>query len=159
MKNNVKQVIIMRKDLNMRKGKIAAQAAHASMAVILNLMELSSTRYDPIIDADISRLGGFDDPASGDIIERSITLDTAKEKELAIHEWLSGSFTKICVSVNSEEELLAIHKQAQEAGIICSLIQDSGVTEFNGVPTYTAVAIGPALVDEINKITGDLKLL
>lgn len=32
----VKQVIVVRKDLNMRKGKIAAQAAHASLKVFLD---------------------------------------------------------------------------------------------------------------------------
>jgi PTH2 family peptidyl-tRNA hydrolase len=31
-----KQVIILRKDLNMRKGKMVAQGAHASMRAILN---------------------------------------------------------------------------------------------------------------------------
>lgn len=30
----VKQVIVIRKDLNMRKGKMAAQASHASMGVL-----------------------------------------------------------------------------------------------------------------------------
>lgn len=34
-----KQVIVMRKDLNMRKGKMCAQAAHASMKVLLDRME------------------------------------------------------------------------------------------------------------------------
>lgn len=38
--NNVKQVIVIRKDLKMRKGKMAAQAAHASNKIIL---ERSST--------------------------------------------------------------------------------------------------------------------
>ena len=32
----VKQVIVMRKDLNMRKGKMIAQGAHASMRVLLD---------------------------------------------------------------------------------------------------------------------------
>jgi peptidyl-tRNA hydrolase len=31
-----KQVIVLRKDLNMRKGKMVAQGAHASMRAILN---------------------------------------------------------------------------------------------------------------------------
>ena len=30
-----KQVIVLRKDLNMRKGKMVAQGAHASMAALL----------------------------------------------------------------------------------------------------------------------------
>ena len=36
MKEPVKQVIIVRKDLNMRKGKIGAQCAHASNAILLD---------------------------------------------------------------------------------------------------------------------------
>lgn len=32
-----KQIIVIRKDLNMRKGKMVAQGSHASMAAILNL--------------------------------------------------------------------------------------------------------------------------
>ena len=35
--SNVKQIIVMRKDLNMRKGKIAAQARHASLGALLQL--------------------------------------------------------------------------------------------------------------------------
>lgn len=31
----MKQIIVMRKDLNMRKGKMVAQGAHASMAAVL----------------------------------------------------------------------------------------------------------------------------
>lgn len=34
---NVKQVIVMRKDLNMRKGKMIAQGAHASVDALLSL--------------------------------------------------------------------------------------------------------------------------
>lgn len=33
-----KQVIVIRKDLNMRKGKMVAQGAHASLAVLLDLI-------------------------------------------------------------------------------------------------------------------------
>ena len=118
---HTKQVIVIRKDLNMRKGKMVAQGAHASMAAMLTFKIFL---HPPIIK-----------------------------------NWLFGIFTKICVSVDSEEELLALYEKARECGILCSLIQDSGLTEFGGVPTYTAAAIGAAESSEVDKITGHLKLL
>lgn len=124
-----KQVIILRKDLNMRKGKMIAQGAHASMAVILEMGTKISDRFNI-------------DP-----------LPTATK------EWLNGSFTKVCLSCDSEQELLALHAQATAAGIPCSLIRDTGKTEFGGVPTFTAVAIGPDYPENIDPITGHLKLL
>lgn len=37
--NEIKQVIVMRTDLNMRKGKMIAQGAHASMKFLLARMK------------------------------------------------------------------------------------------------------------------------
>lgn len=76
-----------------------------------------------------------------------------------LYFWLTGLFTKIVVSCDSEEELLELHKKALSKKILTSLIQDSGKTEFNGIPTYTAVAIGPDNIEKIDSITGHLKLL
>lgn len=76
-----------------------------------------------------------------------------------IKDWIEGIFTKICVSVDSEEELLEIYNKAKDSGLMCSLIQDVGLTEFGGVPTYTCCAIGPNWDTEIDPITSHLKLL
>jgi PTH2 family peptidyl-tRNA hydrolase len=73
--------------------------------------------------------------------------------------WLENSFRKICVQVDSEEELVMIHEEAIAAGLVSHLITDSGATEFNGVPTKTCCCIGPDLDEKIDKITGGLKLL
>lgn len=70
-----------------------------------------------------------------------------------------GAFTKPVCSVNSEEDLLAIYNQAKSNGLPCSLITDSGKTEFNNVPTHTAVAVGPAEVSKVDEITAKLSLL
>ena len=129
MTNPPKQIIVLRKDLNMRKGKMVAQGAHASMAVLLNMMTKVNDR---------------------------LNLDPMPQ---AMKDWLSGSFTKICVSVNSEEELLDIFTQAKAIGIPCALIRDAGKTEFDGVPTYTAVGIGPDYPERIDPITKHLPLL
>ena len=130
--DDVKQVIVIRKDLGMRKGKIASQAAHASMAAILNGQ------------------AGIKHPSSMDLV-----INMTPEMKT----WLTGIFTKICLSVNSEEELLDVYKQAEEAGLLCALIKDAGLTEFDGVPTHTAVAIGPNKNVDIDKITSNLKFL
>lgn len=129
-----KQVIVLRKDLNMRKGKMVAQGAHASMKVFFD--RLKST-------------GPIGNKAFG--LQGTITP--------AMNDWFEDKFTKVCVSVDSELELLGIYQKAKEAGLPCSLIKDAGLTEFGGVPTYTAVAVGPDYEEKIDQITKDLKLL
>lgn len=129
-----KQVIVIRKDLGMRKGKMIAQGAHASMKAILDLMDVSDW---------------------GPYVERSMVI----QKHKPLYDWLEGKFAKIVVSCNSELELFSYELLAKEAGLIHALIRDEGKTEFNGVPTYTALAIGPDEAEKIDKITGHLKLL
>lgn len=73
--------------------------------------------------------------------------------------WMEGLYTKISVGVSSEEELLSIYKEATERGIPVVLITDSGLTEFHCVPTKTCLCIGPYGNEEIDAITGHLKLL
>lgn len=138
-----KQVIVMRTDLGMRKGKMIAQGSHASLAVFTQMM---SPRY-----------GIFSDKI-GESYEYALRLPEGKIGD-EVHEWIEGKFTKICVRATSEEELLEVYNKAKDAGLPCSLIRDAGDTEFHGVPTHTCCAIGPAHEDRINPITGDLKLL
>ena len=40
--------------------------------------------------------------------------------------WEECGCTKVCLKVNSEEELLACQKACQEAGLITALIEDAG---------------------------------
>lgn len=74
-------------------------------------------------------------------------------------EWLRTGTKKICVKVDSEEELILIHQKAKLAGILVNLVVDSGLTEFDGVPTQTCLALGPDLGKKIDILTGHLKLL
>lgn len=140
---NVKQVIVVRKDLNMRKGKMVAQGAHASMKVVLDLMQrVPGMKYLHSKGED------------GELL-----LSLRLQAKTPLDVWLNGTFTKICLSVDSEAELDAIYNKAKEAGIPCAMIIDSGLTEFNGVPTKTCIAIGPDIDTNIDQITGHLKLL
>jgi PTH2 family peptidyl-tRNA hydrolase len=129
-----KQVLVIRKDLGMRKGKMIAQGAHASMAAILRHR---SARLEA--EAGANR----------------VVIETTP----AMQAWLDGRFTKIAVGVNSEAELLAVHQRAVAAGLPCALIRDAGKTEFGGEPTLTACAVGPAMPEQVDAITGALKLL
>jgi PTH2 family peptidyl-tRNA hydrolase len=73
-------------------------------------------------------------------------------------EWLDSSFTKVCLQVNSWEELMDVYAAARSSGLEAHLITDSGFTEFKGVPTVTCLAIGPDYDWRIDAVTGDLKL-
>ncbi len=76
----------------------------------------------------------------------------------AYQEWVAGPIAKICVYVETEEELVALADRAREAGLPYALITDAGHTEFHGVPTRTALGIGPAYPEELDPITGHLPL-
>lgn len=153
-KETHKQVICIRTDLNMRKGKMIAQGAHASLKVLLDLAWPASFITLKGLSPRIAEKGiptCADVQISGDFRCIPLTKD--------VYPWLDGKFTKICVAVNSEAELLSIFEKAGEAGLLRALIQDAGQTEFGGVPTYTCCAVGPGPVSKIDEITGDLKLL
>lgn len=131
--SDIKQVIVMRTDLNMRKGKMIAQGAHASIAFLTNRLEVDTSHYP------------------GPVFKGELTS--------AEYQWIKGSFKKVVVQVGSEIELLAICQVAREKQVHCDLITDSGLTEFGGVPTNTCCSIGPDEADKIDAITGHLKLL
>ena len=134
---SVKQVIVMRRDLNMRKGKMVAQGAHASLGALLQLM-----RRD-----------------DGDGGSTRLSLEYARDS--FVGEWLDGMFAKVCLYVDSEKDLVNLYRKVKEQkpDMPCELVRDAGLTEFHGVPTLTCLAIGPYWSDEINKFTCDLKLL
>jgi PTH2 family peptidyl-tRNA hydrolase len=134
----------MRKDLNMRKGKMVAQGAHASLAVVLEHAQRPDMKGDCVVL---------------DLYDSTVELRDRYRTEYPLGTWLKGSFTKVCVSVDSEDELLAIAATARLKGIPSVVITDNGLTEFNGVPTKTCCGIGPWWSDEIDEITGHLKLL
>lgn len=76
-----------------------------------------------------------------------------------IAPWINGSFTKVCVYVNSEEEIHALKEKADKNQVLNCLITDNGQTEFGGVKTVTCIAIGPDTNERVNEITGHLPLL
>lgn len=114
--SQLKQVLLIRSDVKMSKGKIAAQAAHAS------------------VDASCSA-----------------------NKKL-FKNWRSEGMKKIALKVDSLEQLELLLEKASSLDIVTSKIADAGHTEVKP-GTITCGAIGPGPEVQIDKITGELKIL
>ncbi|KAH8068493.1 pyroglutamyl-peptidase [Aureococcus anophagefferens] len=113
----LKQVLVVRADLGMSAGKIAAQCAHAS-------------------------LGGY-----REALRR--TPDVADR-------WVGAGETVIVVQ--HDGCLRSLHAAAVAANLNTSLIADAGRTEV-APGTDTVLGVGPAPADDVDAITGRLKLL
>lgn len=137
---NAKQVIVVRRDLKMRKGKIAAQSGHACVEAVLMALAKEDRLSDVRVEDGWVQLA-----------------DTGRDAT-PLSEWFARGVAKICVYVDSEEALLDLAKQGEDAGFCEALIQDAGHTEFHGEPTYTCLAFEPLYPEQIDPITGELPL-
>jgi len=138
-----KQVIIIRTDTDpkMRKGKMIAQGAHASEKPIFDMMKWDRVRMK--------------DPEDG---KGYFHFGLTVKEDSPLHLWLTTRFKKIVLK-GTKAELVNCYQKAKKAGLLCTLIEDAGLTEFGGKVTLTAVSIGPALPEEIDPITEHLILL
>ncbi|RNL20757.1 aminoacyl-tRNA hydrolase [Slackia faecicanis] len=137
---NAKQVIVVRRDLKMRKGKIAAQSGHACVEAVLMALAKENRLSDVRVEDGWVQLA-----------------ETGRDAT-PLSEWFARGVAKICVYVDSEEALLDLAKQGEDAGFCVALIQDAGHTEFHGEPTYTCLAFEPLYPEQIDPITGELPL-
>jgi len=136
VKGEPKQVIVLRKDLEMPPGKAAAQAAHASLEAFLQ--------------GAVQGSGNTAGPHAG---HGQLQMNMRAE-DVA---WREGSYAKIVVGVKSEEALRNLHAKAVAKGLRVALIEDEGRTVFDE-PTVTALAIGPHYPEDLDPLTRRLRL-
>lgn len=172
--SKTKQVLVIRKDLNMRRGKEIAQGAHGSCSWLANRLVDHYTSDRPNLALATVGLGAsvfgagfmaggywfllgivvlFLTTTLSHYIMRSLLKLDPDERD-----WLLGRFTKVTLQVPGEPELMQVFTAARDAGLKAVLITDSGATEFHGEPTVTCVAIGPHEDERLKPITGGLKL-
>ena len=132
----MRQLIIVRKDLNMSPGKLAAQVAHASWAFLSNgIRQLTpKTCFDKITN------------------KYYYTLELNKD---IAEEWFGGIFTKTICEAKNKNQLLKAKEMAIELGLVEGkdffLIMDACNTELtpeevdeNGVGrTLTCIGFRP----------------
>lgn len=140
-----KQIIIIRKDLQMSPGKLAAQVSHASMAFLTNAVKRNAKI---VTEPDIH-------------YESNIVF----EKDL-YEKWILGTFTKVTLGARNKNQLLKAVEMAKELGmeegVDYFLIKDNCYTELepeevdeNGIGrTLTCVGFKPMdaeVIDQIGK--------
>lgn len=73
--------------------------------------------------------------------------------------WEATGCAKICLKADGNEtSLLALQRKARDLKLVCAIVRDAGHTQVDP-GTITVMGLGPAPVQEIDKVTGHLKLL
>jgi peptidyl-tRNA hydrolase len=72
--------------------------------------------------------------------------------------WLAEGMPKVVLQTESADKLKQLEELAQSRGIPACLISDAGKTVLPA-GTITCVGLGPASDNELDKLTGELKLV
>lgn len=106
-----KQIIIVRKDLEMTSGKMSTQVSHAAMAFLKSQMREHYELTD------------------GGNVKCSVTVT-----QDCFDDWINGIFTKVILGAKNKNQLLKAKTMAEELGMVDGkdffLIKDCCLTEL-----------------------------
>ena len=91
------------------------------------------------------------------VVDEVLRSHNARWKE-ALLQWERKGAMKIALRVGGEEELELLQAQAESLGLPHHLVVDAGHTQI-APNSQTVLAIGPSAFEEIDPLTGHLKLL
>lgn len=144
-----KQVIVVNKGLNMSKGKMSAQVAHACMGPFFKqfLINPDTDKAIRIVDEENKEFLGYD-------------LIIRVDKDC--YDWLTSSFTKVICQVKNEKELEKVIEKAKANGFVENVdfvkVIDNGLTEFDHRKTWTCIGFRPMESSKIDVVTKRLQL-
>ncbi|KAJ7492838.1 PTH2-domain-containing protein [Mycena latifolia] len=75
-----------------------------------------------------------------------------------VKHWERTGQAKIALKATSEKQLLELEALAKSLNLCARAVQDRGLTQIEP-GTRTVLAVGPAPVDLVNRVTGKLRLL
>ncbi|KPI86129.1 hypothetical protein ABL78_4821 [Leptomonas seymouri] len=134
----VKMTLVVRKDLKMGNGKVAAQCAHAAVAVVEEILSMKASQLTA--------------PTTS-------TLDSTSQLWLRWYDaWHASGCSKVALQCPDEETMMAIAKHAKAVGLPYSVVRDAGRTQI-APGSKTVVAVGPGPKSLVDEVTGQLKLL
>jgi peptidyl-tRNA hydrolase len=130
--SNTRHTVVIRRDLNLVPGLLAAQVAHISDAWMRERM--------------------LNKPPKGNV-------NWSKEVTPMEKEWLSQPYLSV-LAVNTGEELDIIRQEAIEAGLKVYVWEDVIPSEVlqRAIRVTVGISIGPDDFDRIKMVTGNLPL-
>lgn len=139
-----KQIIIVRKDLQMSIGKICSQVSHASMAFLTNTIRNEWSKNITYF--------------KGNEYKTYYSVELTFDKDL-FEQWIDGEFTKCVLKAKNKSQLLKAKTLAEEMGMTENedffCIYDNCHTELtpedNG-RTLTCIGFKPMDSEVIDKI-------
>lgn len=129
MSSDLKQVILVRQDLKMKKSQVASLVAKASTEFFL----------------------------VNDESERGDTLSVRLTPEET--DWINSGSIRVVLGVGSETTLKSLTFKAELAGLQCYPVEGKMFDSEGGGTETLCVAIGPDESRKIDEITRNLKLL
>ena len=152
-----KQIIIVRKDLDMSHGKMAAQVAHAAMAFLTTqIREKARKVWDrEALQKYFDGVFGYEDAVSPDLVYKAdLEFDQG-----TVDEWIDGAFTKCILEAKNKTRLLKAVEMAEELGMVEGkdyfLIRDNCYTELTPEEDgrcLTCIGFRPLPAEEADKI-------